>query len=169
LNFVIIIYLQGKVPTLESNPQPGGPGLCIYVPQWQGGPVIPPGTGFLFRRLLLLAGLQWRYSNPPPRGTISYSLPWNINIKAIPVTDRRGPYGSETSRLPHFLDNPVHRWRWGCQPYALAALYPSGWFLVLSSVRDWVNPRVLLQLEGLGHLKKSTSSGLEPATFRIVA
>jgi hypothetical protein len=26
-------------------PQPGGPGPCIYIPQEQGGPVIPPGTG----------------------------------------------------------------------------------------------------------------------------
>jgi hypothetical protein len=25
--------------------------------------------------------------------------------KAIPVTGRGGPYGYETSRLPHFLDN----------------------------------------------------------------
>jgi hypothetical protein len=25
--------------------------------------------------------------------------------KAIPVTGREGPYGCETSRLPHFLDN----------------------------------------------------------------
>jgi hypothetical protein len=35
-------------------PQPGGPGPRIYVPQEQGGPVIPPGTGFLSRRLLQL-------------------------------------------------------------------------------------------------------------------
>jgi hypothetical protein len=28
-------------------PQPGGPGPCIYIPREQGGPVIPPGTGFL--------------------------------------------------------------------------------------------------------------------------
>jgi hypothetical protein len=40
-------------------PQPGGPGSRIYIPQEQGGPVIPPGTGFP-----LLAGLWWRYSNP---------------------------------------------------------------------------------------------------------
>jgi hypothetical protein len=38
-------------------PQPGGPGLRIYIPQEQGGPVISPGTGFPFRRLLRLAGL----------------------------------------------------------------------------------------------------------------
>jgi hypothetical protein len=29
-------------------PQPGGPGPRIYIPQEQGGPDIPPGTGFLF-------------------------------------------------------------------------------------------------------------------------
>jgi hypothetical protein len=28
--------------------QPGGPGPHIYIPQEQGGPVIPPGTGFPF-------------------------------------------------------------------------------------------------------------------------
>jgi hypothetical protein len=38
------------------------PGPRIYIPQEQVGPVIPPGTGFLFRRLLRLAGLRWRYS-----------------------------------------------------------------------------------------------------------
>jgi hypothetical protein len=32
--------------------QPGGPGLRIYILQEQGGPVITPGTGFPFRRLL---------------------------------------------------------------------------------------------------------------------
>jgi hypothetical protein len=49
-------------------PQPGGPGPRIYIPQEQGGPVIPPGTGFSLRRLLWLAGLRWSYSNPPPLG-----------------------------------------------------------------------------------------------------
>jgi hypothetical protein len=49
-------------------PQPGGPGLHIYIPQEQGGPDKPPGTGFPFRCLLRLAGLQWRYSIPPPHG-----------------------------------------------------------------------------------------------------
>jgi hypothetical protein len=36
-------------------PQPGGPGPRIYIPQGQGGPIILPGTGFRFRRLLRLA------------------------------------------------------------------------------------------------------------------
>jgi hypothetical protein len=70
LNFATVIFLQSKVVSLASNPQPSGPGPCIYVTQWQGGPVIPLGTGFHFRSLLPLEGLRWRYSNPPPHGEI---------------------------------------------------------------------------------------------------
>jgi hypothetical protein len=59
-----ISCLQCKV----SNPQPGGPSPCIFVLQWQGGLVIPLGTGFPFLYLLRLAGLEWRHSNLPPHG-----------------------------------------------------------------------------------------------------
>jgi hypothetical protein len=51
--------------------QPVGPGPRIYIPQEQGSPFIPPGTGFICRRLLRLAGYgggirprphnKWRY------------------------------------------------------------------------------------------------------------
>jgi hypothetical protein len=37
-------------------PQPGVPGYHIYIPQEQGGPL---------RRLLWLAEIRWKYSNPP--------------------------------------------------------------------------------------------------------
>jgi hypothetical protein len=40
----------------------------IYIPQEEGGPVILRDTWFPFLRLLRLAGLRWKYSNPPPRG-----------------------------------------------------------------------------------------------------
>jgi hypothetical protein len=52
--------------------QTGGPGPRIYIPQEQGGPLIYPGTGFPFRRLLRLAGTRWRYSNPPPREDLMF-------------------------------------------------------------------------------------------------
>jgi hypothetical protein len=45
-------------------PQPGGPGPRIFILQEQSGPVISPGTGFPFLRLIRLAGLRRRYSNP---------------------------------------------------------------------------------------------------------
>jgi len=31
------IFLQGRVVSPTPNPHPGGPGLCIYIPQRQGG------------------------------------------------------------------------------------------------------------------------------------
>jgi hypothetical protein len=68
LDSAAIILLDSKFAGLASNPKPGGPGFCLYVSQLQGGSIIPPGTGFPFRRLLRLAGLQWRYSNPTPHG-----------------------------------------------------------------------------------------------------
>jgi hypothetical protein len=45
--------LEGQVPVF----------IC---PRNRVPPVIPPGTGYPFCRLLRLAGLRWRYSNPPP-------------------------------------------------------------------------------------------------------
>jgi hypothetical protein len=40
-----VIFSQSKAVSLASNPQPGGPGPCIYISQWQGGPIII--TGYL--------------------------------------------------------------------------------------------------------------------------
>jgi hypothetical protein len=50
-----------------------------------------------------------------------------------------------------------------------AALYPPERFLVLISVTGWVDPEATARLERLGKLKISNSSGLDPATFPLVA
>jgi hypothetical protein len=39
-----------------------------YIPPEEGGPVIPPGTGFPFRCFLRLSRTRWRCSNRLPRG-----------------------------------------------------------------------------------------------------
>jgi hypothetical protein len=64
------------LPQFLRLAQPGVPGPRIYIPQGQGGPDMPPGTGFPFRRLLRLAGLRWRYSIPPPHGKL-----WHIRCR----------------------------------------------------------------------------------------
>jgi hypothetical protein len=91
-----------------------------------------------------------------------------VKVKAAPVTGRGGPQGWETSRLPHFLDNQLTD---GGEVVSLMGRpLPTGRFLVLISVRGWVDLRAIVRLERLGQFKNPvTSSGLEPATFRRVA
>jgi hypothetical protein len=90
--------------------------------------------------------------------------------KAIPVTGRGGPQGSETSRLPHFLDNRLTD---GGEVVSLMRrLHPTPqedcWYSFLLKAESTSGPSAA---EGLGKLKKNpmNSSGLKPATFRLVA
>jgi hypothetical protein len=62
------------------------------------------------------------------------------NDKAIPVTGRGGQQGRETLRLSR---QSAHRRRWGCQPYAPAALYPQedSWYSFLLEAESTPGPQ----------------------------
>jgi hypothetical protein len=127
---------------------------------------LPEGLRKTMRNLLQDIWSMDRHINPNPNFTIliqgtrwSYTCnrPWR-------------PVGLWDIEDPIFCIQSAHGRRWGCQPYAPGAPLPVERFLVLISLRDWVDPRVIMLLEGLGQFKNPmTSWGIERATFRLVA
>jgi hypothetical protein len=83
---------------------------------------------------------------------------------------RGGPWGCETSRLPHFLDNRLTDGSEAVSHTRRPPPLSQEIFLVLISIRDWVDPRAIVRMKGLGQFKNPmTSTGIETATFRLVA
>jgi hypothetical protein len=73
--------------------------------------------------------------------------------KVIPVTGRGGLWGCETSRLPHFLDNRLT----DGGEVSLTHLPPftPGRFLVLISIRGWVEPQGHIAAGRIRSIEKS--------------
>jgi hypothetical protein len=82
----------------------------------------------------------------------------NRQGKVIHINRLWRPIGLWDFEAPTFSTQSTHRWRWGCQPCAPAALFPPGSFLVLISIRGWVDPRAIVRLEGLRKLKNPMTS-----------
>ena len=80
------------------------------------------------------------------------------------------PWGFQEVETPRFQDNRHMKVVRLSALYAPVAFPPQEILLVLISVRGWVNPRTVVRPDGLCQGKiPMISSGIEPATFRLVA
>jgi hypothetical protein len=86
-------------------PQPRGTGLRIYIPQKQGGPVIPPGTGFPFCLFLRPAGTTVEVLDQPAHGVTPVKVVLRLTVSRPVCLGVRHPSGSREQYFLVFLNH----------------------------------------------------------------
>jgi len=90
------------------------------------------------------------------------------NGKSVPLQAWTSPEGSRKLRFPDFVTTAQDGGR--LSVLRTGRIYPQEMLLVLISVRDWVDPRVIVRPEGFYVNEKSlTPARIEPAIFWFVA